>query len=77
MTTLKTIKSWIRSIESTYPTPRMAARELAEKFADVEIIEAPTQDRALISCDECFVELKWANRKHSGIIAREAICPEF
>lgn len=77
MTTLKNIKSAIRNINSTYPTPRAAARDLAEKFSDVEIVEAPTQDRALIACDECFVELKWANRMHSGVIAREAICPEF
>ena len=77
MTTLKTIKSWIRSIESTYPTPRMAARELAEKFEDVEVLEAPTQDCALISCDECLVVIKWANRMRNGIIAREASCPEF
>jgi len=75
MTTLRDIQIELYNIETS--TPRMAARELAAKFADVEIIEAPTQDRAIISCPECFVEVKWMNRKHSAILAYEATCPEF
>lgn len=75
MTTLRNIQIALYNIKTS--TPRMAARELAANFADVEIVEAPTQDRAIISCPECMVEVVWMNRKHSGIIAREATCPEF
>lgn len=75
MTTLNDIKCHLLSTD--YITPRIAARKMAEKFADVEVIEAPTQDRALIFCSECFAEVKWLNRKHSGITASEATCPEL
>ena len=75
MTTLRDIE--LHLINNHYITPRYAARKMAEKFEDIEIIEASTQDQAIISCDECYVELKWMNRKHSAVMPVEATCPEF
>ena len=72
MTNLRDIQIELYNIKVA--TPRMAARELAAKFTDVVVIDAPTQDRAIIGCSECIVEVKWMNRKHSGIIAHEASC---
>ena len=75
MTTLRDIE--LHLLRNHYVTPRAAARKMAQQFADVEIIEAHTQDRAIIACSECHIELKWMNRKHSGVMPVEATCPEL
>lgn len=69
MTTLQNITNELYA--NNFFTPRSAARKIAAKFADVEIIEAQTQDHAIIFCDECHVEIKWMNRAHTSIIACE------
>ena len=48
------------------------AKQLAEMYPDVEIIYLDDEKRALLQCDECFVELHWMNRARTGIIAVEA-----
>lgn len=79
MTNLRSLQIALYNIERAHQwcSPRMAARELVAMFDDVVLVEAPTQDRAIVACPECLVEVAWMNRKHSGIIAREAACPEL
>lgn len=48
------------------------AHQLEREFPDVEVVYLDSEKRALLQCDECFVELKWMNRAHTGMIVREA-----
>lgn len=69
-TTLADIKQY--TIWNSRASLDYCAHELERMFPDVEVVYLDSEKKALLLCDECYVELKWMNRAHSGIIATEA-----